>query len=110
MGFYGNTSKASKTGYGSLKVNLTPGTAQWRLVGSGTWNDSGDSIDLVSRGSSYSYTIEFQSHPGYETPSNMSNDIYIHPEQETVKNVTYDERIRYISPNGNDNDDGTVLP
>jgi len=105
MGFYGNTSKASKTGYGSLKVNLTPGTAQWWLVGSGTWNNSGDSIGLVSHGDSSSYGIEFKYHPGYDTPSIMGG-INIYPEQETVRNVTYDAVERYISPNGNNNYDG----
>ena len=110
MGFYGNTTEASKSGYGSLKVNLTPITAQWRLMGSGTWNDSGDSIVLVSRGSSYSYTIEFKAHLGYDTPSPLSG-INIYPEQETVRNVTYDVLTRYIDYNsGSDSTgDGSAL-
>ena len=106
MGFYGNTSKASKTGYGSLKVDLTPGTAQWRVVGSGTWNDSGDSIDLISLGDTASYGVEFKDHLGYDTPSTIS--VYIYPEQETYRDVGYVAVVRYISPAGNNNDDGKL--
>jgi len=111
MGFYGNTGQASKTGYGSLKVNLTPSNAQWRPMGSESWNNSGDSIDdLVSLGSSYSYTIEFKAHLGYDTPSPLSG-INIYPEQETVRNVYYDVLTRYINYNSGSNStgDGSAL-
>lgn len=100
MGVYGNTSKASKTGYGSLKVDIDPITAQWRVVGIGTWNDSGDSVDLVSNGDASSYGIEFKAHLGYDTPSTIS--VHIYPEQETYREVYYDVLTRYISTSGSD--------
>ena len=57
MGYYGNTAYASKDGYGSLTINITPSAAvsagaQWTLLYDnltyydGQWHDSSESINV----------------------------------------------------------------
>jgi hypothetical protein len=90
MGVYGNTSEASKTGYGSLCVTLYPATAKWRLVGGdGIWRGSGYTLNNIKAyGDTYPYGIEFKELPGYKTPSIVSTHVY--PEITTYVYKTYD--------------------
>ena len=89
MGAYGNTNEASKSGYGSLCVYLTPSTARWRLVGGdGIWRDSGYTLDgILGYGLTYLFGIEFEPEAGYETPPITSTHIY--PDEITYEFITY---------------------
>jgi len=91
MGFYGNTSEASKTGYGSLKVDLDPSTAQWSVSSSpDTWRDSGETVSgILAYGDKYPYGIYFKEHPGYKTPDPMGG-VFIYPEETTYKFQKYE--------------------
>jgi hypothetical protein len=91
---------------GYLSVTLTPSTAQWRIVGSGIWHNSGDVVELTAFGSSSSYGVEFMPHLGYDTPSPIGG-IFIYRGQQTNRNVSYPDLTRYVSYNfGNNLYDG----
>ena len=89
---------------GYLSVTLTPSTAQWREeIGSGTWRNSGDVVELTAFGSSSSYGVEFKPHLGYDTPAPIGG-IFIYRGQQTNRNVYYPDLTRYVSYNSGNNE------
>ena len=54
---------------GNLTATTNPGSGQWRIVGSGSWSNSGDTLTGIPVGN---YVVEFNSLTNYDKPANQN--------------------------------------